>query len=118
MILVTLLDHQLQGFKKSPNCLKIGIFDELLPTQNENVARFARNFEWDFFCDFQTLWTTTKTTLLSNISTTLKYKNPEFQFDFLKLWLSKVQDLLGHPVQVFFMVVHLQFSVSDYCIIW
>ena len=82
-----------------------------LATQIVNVARFARNVECDFFCDFQTLWTTTKTTLLSNISTTLKYKNPESQFDFLKLWFSKVQDLLGHPVQVSFMVVHLQFSV-------
>ena len=27
-----------------------------MSTQNINVARFARNFEWDFFCDFQTLW--------------------------------------------------------------
>ena len=26
-----------------------------MSTQNENVARFARNVEWDFFCDFQTL---------------------------------------------------------------
>ena len=25
-------------------------------TQNVNVARFARNVEWDFFYDFQTLW--------------------------------------------------------------
>ena len=24
--------------------------------QNVNVARFARNVEWDFFCDFQTPW--------------------------------------------------------------
>ena len=28
-----------------------------LSTQNVNVARFARNVEWDFFCDFQTLCT-------------------------------------------------------------
>ena len=27
----------------------LGIFD-----QNVNIARFARNVEWDFFCDFQT----------------------------------------------------------------
>ena len=27
-----------------------------MSTQNVNVARFARNVEWDFFCDFQTLW--------------------------------------------------------------
>ena len=32
-----------------------GILDELLSTQSVNVARFARNVEWDFFCDFQTL---------------------------------------------------------------
>ena len=31
-------------------------FNQLLSTQNVNVARFARNVEWDFFCDFQTLW--------------------------------------------------------------
>ena len=30
-----------------------GILDELLSTQNVNVARFARNVEWNFFCDFQ-----------------------------------------------------------------
>ena len=24
--------------------------------QNVNVARFARNVEWNFFCEFQTLW--------------------------------------------------------------
>ena len=33
-----------------------GIFNELLSTQNVNVARFARNIECDFFGDFQTLW--------------------------------------------------------------
>ena len=32
-----------------------GTFNELLSTQNVNVARFARNIECDFFCDFQTL---------------------------------------------------------------
>ena len=31
-----------QVFKKSPNKPFIGIFHELLSTQNENVARFAR----------------------------------------------------------------------------
>ena len=38
---------------------KIGhfcIFDELLSTQNVNVARFARNVERNFFSDFQTQW--------------------------------------------------------------
>ena len=32
----------------------------LMSTQNVNVARFARNVEWDFFCDFQTPWVGTK----------------------------------------------------------
>ena len=32
-----------------------GIFKELLSTHNVNVARFARNVECDFFCDFQPL---------------------------------------------------------------
>ena len=32
-----------------------GFFDELLYVQNINVARFARNVEWDFFCNFETL---------------------------------------------------------------
>ena len=31
-----------------------GIFNELLSTEIVNVARFARNVECDFFCDFQT----------------------------------------------------------------
>ena len=31
------------------------MFDELLSTQNVNVARFARNVVWDFSRDFQTL---------------------------------------------------------------
>ena len=30
-------------------------FNELLSTQNVNVARFARNVEYDFLGDFQTL---------------------------------------------------------------
>ena len=30
-----------------------GIFSELLSFQIVNLARFARNVEWDFFCDFQ-----------------------------------------------------------------
>ena len=33
----------------------MGIFNELLSTQIVNVARFARNVERDFFCDFQIL---------------------------------------------------------------
>ena len=32
-----------------------GIFNEFLSTPNVTVARFARNVECDFFCDFQTL---------------------------------------------------------------
>jgi len=42
-------------FKKSPKLTIFGNFDELFSTQNVNVARFARNFECDFLCDFQPL---------------------------------------------------------------
>ena len=48
--LVTLLEPT--GFQK---LAKVTIFNELLSTQNVNVARFARNVICDFFCDFQTL---------------------------------------------------------------
>ena len=41
-------------FKNSPKLTIFGLFDELLSTQNINLARFARNLEWAFFCDFQT----------------------------------------------------------------
>ena len=53
--LVTLLDRKLQVFINSPNWPFFGVFNELLATQNVNVARFARNVEWDLFYDFQTL---------------------------------------------------------------
>ena len=52
--LVTLFDCKLQVFKNSPKWTIFGIFNQLLSTQNVNVARFARTVEWDFFCDFQT----------------------------------------------------------------
>ena len=54
--LVSLFERKLQVFKNSPKCTIFGIFNWLLSTQNVNVARFARNVEWDFFCDFQTPW--------------------------------------------------------------
>ena len=52
--LVTLFDRKLQVFKNSPKWTILGIFNELSSTQNVNVARFAHNVVWDFFCDFQT----------------------------------------------------------------
>ena len=47
------LNCMLQFFKNTPNWPLLGIFHELLSTQNVNVARHV---EWDFFCDFPTLW--------------------------------------------------------------
>ena len=41
---------------KCPKCTIFGIFNEILSTQKSNVARFARNVEWDVFCGFQTPW--------------------------------------------------------------
>ena len=42
-------------FKISSRLMIFGISNSILSTQNVYVARFARNIEWDFFCDFQTL---------------------------------------------------------------
>ena len=53
--LVTLFDCKFQDFKNSPKMTIFGIFNQLLSTQIKNIARFARNIEWDFFYDFQTL---------------------------------------------------------------
>ena len=51
--LVTLFDRKLQVFKNLQNWTIFGICNGLLSTQNVDVARCARNVEWDFFCDFQ-----------------------------------------------------------------
>ena len=53
--LATLFDRKLLVSKNSPKWIIFGIFHQLLATKNVNVARFARNVEWDFFCEFQTL---------------------------------------------------------------
>ena len=50
--LITLFDSKFQVFKNSPI---FDIFNEVLSTQNVNVARFDRNIECDFLGDFQTL---------------------------------------------------------------
>ena len=47
---------QASGFQKLAKLTIFGISNELLFAHNVNVAHFARNLEWDFFCDFQTLW--------------------------------------------------------------
>ena len=54
--LVTLFWPQAAGFQNLAKRSIFGIFYKLLSTQYVNVARFARNVEWDFFCDFQTPW--------------------------------------------------------------
>ena len=43
---------QASGFQKLAKLTIFGIFDELLFTQNVNVAHFARNVEWDLFLWF------------------------------------------------------------------
>ena len=47
---------QAPDFQNSPNWTIFCIFYELLSTQNENDARFARNVECDILGDFHTLW--------------------------------------------------------------
>ena len=43
--MVTLFHHKPQNFKNLSKWTIFGIFDELLSTQNINVARFARDVE-------------------------------------------------------------------------
>ena len=43
---------QALGFQKLAKIERFGTFYELLSTQNVNIARFARNVEWDFFVWF------------------------------------------------------------------
>ena len=45
---------QASGFQKLAKMNDFWHF-QLMFTQNVNVARLARNVEWDIFCDFQTL---------------------------------------------------------------
>ena len=52
--LETLYDRKLQVFKNLLKLTIFGIFNELLSTQNVNVARFASILNETFFCDFQT----------------------------------------------------------------
>ena len=54
---------QASGFQKLAKMDFWRFFYEHLSTQNVNVARFARNVECDFFCDFQTLWSMVKSWL-------------------------------------------------------
>ena len=63
---VDFYDNLITVFENYPKCRiwffdfwhfrldQFGIFIELLSIQNVNVARFARNVDWYFFCDFQT----------------------------------------------------------------
>ena len=46
---------QSSDFQKHAKLTIFGIFNELLSTQNVNIARFARNVEWDILSDFQTM---------------------------------------------------------------
>ena len=50
--LVTLFDRKINVFKNSSKLVIFGHFNHFLST-HVNVARFACNVEWDFFCDFQ-----------------------------------------------------------------
>ena len=45
---------KMSHFNNLPNWTIFGIFNKLLFTQKVNVARFARNVEWDLVSDFQT----------------------------------------------------------------
>ena len=70
-----------------------------MSTQNVNVARFARNVEWDFFCDFQTLWARAKPIDFSSLCCFVIRNN---------FWQKNVENLIN--VQ-FFLSFFLLFRV-------
>ena len=73
-----------------------------MSTQNVNVARFARNVEWDFFCDFQTLWARAKPIDFSSLCCFVIRNN---------FWQKNVENLIN--VQ-FFLSFSLQSSSETF----
>ena len=106
-----------------------GIFNELMFTQNVNVARFARNVEWDFFYDFQTPCGNpykkdqkNETFFFSHLHAFFTSKAPELMNDFM-IEAQRLQqstqhntqpsiDTTDHPEQRF---VNNSFSLSLFC---
>ena len=68
---------QTTGIQNSPKWTIFGIFNELCLLLNVKVARFARNVQWDFFCNFQAL--------IEKIWLTIHPLLPQFY----KFWLNK-----------------------------
>ena len=77
-----------------------------MSTQNVNVARFARNVEWNFFCDFQTPWTPsnhffselcwkvekwTKWDILGRISNIVIWAGNKFSFSYYYIFPAQFQ---------------------------
>ena len=104
--LVPLFDRKLQVSKNTPKWIILGNFDELLATQNVNLARFARNVEWDFLRDFQTqCLNSSKQALVEMKKTTIKihhfkhfsdcWNHPRFKIYHpavrLQLWLQNAE---------------------------
>ena len=86
---------QASGFQK---LAKMDHFELTFVPQNVNVARFARNVEWDFFCDFQT--------------PCVFYKNlPHFLFWLYFQWIA---ELTGFATMDMEMSVILKFNSSMY----
>ena len=110
---------QASGFQKLVKIDHFWHFDKLFPAQKKNVARFARNVEGDFFCDFQTLylplfwnpffrdfkaspkseWTyggTRRTTAKLNVQLAERSPSPNFYYSFS--WVSQVHTKQVHSV--------------------
>ena len=73
---------QASGFQKLAKIDPFGIFNELLSTQNVNVARFARNVDRDFFYDFLTLWSLCFKTICPSVhsTTNIFFPDPDLYF--------------------------------------
>ena len=128
--LVTLFDCNFQVFKNSPKLTIFGIFNELLCTQNENVARFARNVEWGFFCDYQTpcvsnllaLFSLFALSVTAAIPTSFQWKTTAIQIS-IAIWVTFASATSTHSFSTEILQSHEnqenanKFQCSSHCFV-
>ena len=118
--LVTLFDRKLRVFKNSPKRTIFGIFHYLLSPHNVNVARFARNVGWAFFCDFQTPCVCRVAVPFLHINIRFIHFPTEITRSWsARTWLNFLCSTVGHNIQQFwvFPIRRKSFQFSTLAII-
>ena len=112
--LVTLIDCKFKVFNNSSKLKIFDIFNQLLSARKVNIARFTRDVEWDFLCNFQTpcLWCF-QLALLQHICQ-LFYMNRVCQ---RKYGLASAAPFVDNPTQILFSFSHFQVSDAYLCMV-